>query len=68
MNMPLGDLLTISEAARILRVSRQHMHKLIADYQLKVGKVHDRLFVLHPMELRKIPENRQPGRKSRKKA
>jgi hypothetical protein len=67
MIMPLGDLLTISEAARLLCVSRQHMHKLIEDYHLNVDEVHARLFVLHPSELKKIPAKRQPGRKSSKK-
>ena len=64
----IGNKLTISEAAKKLSISRQRMHQIIAENNLETEQVHERLLLIHPRELKKIPEKRQPGRKSKKSA
>ena len=64
----IGNKLTIAEAARELKVSRQRMHQIIAENNLETELVHSRLLLIHPRELKKIPGKKAPGRKSKKTA
>jgi len=47
-------MLTLSEAAEQLRVSRQRVHQLIDMHNLTTVLVHSRLRLIHPRELKKI--------------
>lgn len=62
----INGKMTISEAAQSLSVSRQRMHQIIDENNLRVEAVHSRLFLIHPKELDKIKEKQPPGRKSKK--
>ena len=58
----IGEKLTILEAAQELCVSRQRMHQLIDEHNLKTERVHARLLLIHPRELKKIKADRPVGR------
>jgi predicted DNA-binding protein YlxM (UPF0122 family) len=58
--------LTITEAAERLNVTRQRMHQIIVESNLRVEVVHARLFLIHPRELEKIRAKSKPGRKPKK--
>jgi len=62
----IGDKLTILEAAQELCVSRQRMHQLIEENNLVTERVHARLLLIHPRELKKIKGNRPAGRPKKK--
>ena len=66
MATTLAGKITITEAAKRLAVRRQRMHQIIEENNLQTEKVHPRLFLIHPRELRKIREKQKPGRKSKK--
>lgn len=55
------DMLTISEAAEALSVSRQRMHALIKTYGIATYEPSPKLFFVHKTELNKIPKDRKPG-------
>lgn len=60
--MPMYNMITISEAAEKLGVSRQRMHVLCRTYQLKTVPAGP-IKVLDERELRKIPSERPTGKK-----
>jgi excisionase family DNA binding protein len=66
MATTLAGKITISEAAKRLAVTRQRMHQLIQENNLQTEKIHPRLLLIHPRELKKIREKQKPGRKSKK--
>ncbi len=68
MIMPVKNLLTISEAAEAFHVSRQRMHALIKTYAVATVEPSPKLFLVSKEELKKIPEKRLPGPRSKKSA
>jgi phage antirepressor YoqD-like protein len=63
----IAGKITITEAAKILSVSRQRMHKIICENGLLTELVHPRLFLIHPKELEKIRQKNKTGRKTKNK-
>ena len=55
------NFVTIAQAAAKLNVTRQRMHQLIDDYNLKTWELHKRCKLIDTSELRKIPAYRPPG-------
>lgn len=64
--MGIGTLLTVSEAASKMQVTRQRMHQLIKEYSLEITEVHRRMIMIDQAELSKIPTKRSPGPKPTK--
>jgi hypothetical protein len=60
--MPINDMLTISDAAKALGVSRQRMHVLIKTYAVQTTSVGP-IKLVDLKELRKIPAIRPTGKK-----
>lgn len=61
------DMLTIAEAARELKVSRQRIHALIKTYDIATYEPSPKLFFIHKAELAKIPKVRKPGPRTKSK-
>ena len=61
--MAIGNLLTMTEAAKQIGVSRQRMHELVAIYQLKIEEVNvgNIRKMIDKKELKKLPKNRPSG-------
>lgn len=61
--MAIGNLLTMTEAAKQIGVSRQRMHELVIAYGLKVTEVNvgNIRKMIDKQELKKLPKNRPSG-------
>lgn len=60
MIMPMKNMLTVTEAAERLRVSRQRMHVLIKSYGIKTQNAGP-IMLIDEKDLSKIPSNRPTG-------
>lgn len=60
--MSLKNMMTLTEAAKKIGVSRQRMHVLVRTYDLTTEKAGP-IRMLDAAELRKIPKNRPTGKK-----
>ncbi len=60
--MPITNMLTITEAAQQIGVSRQRMHVLIKTYGLQTERAGPIKMIARD-ELAKLPTNRPSGRK-----
>ena len=60
--MPMNDMLTVTDAAKVLGVSRQRMHILLKTYGVRTLPAGP-LKLIDLKELRKIPAVRPTGKK-----
>lgn len=59
--MAVNNMLTVAEAAQEFGVTRQRMHILFRDYDVKTVRVNARCLLVTQQELRKVPKDRPNG-------